>query len=388
MNRIWIIAICLSLTAVMNAAPGGKNRTRKKKPQLSGELKKLKELQLKLKLENSIAAERLKKVLSELRFQQMKLSLENKLLMAKGRKRMLMLQEKTAKTKRELMRLKMEMTRLSLQRARETYKLAQLKTKLAIRKNRDRAHGQVTGERFYSRYPFKKGILTISDRRIQLNGAIIRGVADYITRRIHYYNNKSTRYPIFIVIDTCPGGSVMEGYRILKAMKASKAPVYVVVKSFAASMAAVITTLADKSFAYPNAVILHHQMSTFTWGNMTVLKEQLRLAREWERRLHAPVAKKMGISPRRFVTLMYKHNSQGDWEEFADRAKKLKWVDHVVRGIQETSFRSKPMDKKPKPRWFWFGGVKKDTAGRRYVELPRLVPFDFYFIYNPDRFYR
>lgn len=382
-----VLTLFLAVTA-LSAAPTGKRRTRKKVGKLSPELMKLKELQMKLKLENSIAAERLKKVLSELRFQQMKLALENKLLMAKGRKRMLMLQEKTAKTKRELMRLKMEMTRLSLQRARESYKLAQLRTKMAIRKNRDKAHRQVGGERFYTRYPYKKGILTISDRRIQLNGAIIRGVADYVTKRIHYFNNKSTRYPIFIVIDTCPGGSVMEGYRILKAMRASKAPVYVVVKSFAASMAAVITTLAEKSFAYPNAVILHHQMSTITWGNMTVLKEQLRLAREWERRLHAPVAKKMGIGTKQFVKLMYKHNSRGDWEEFADKARKLKWVDHVVKGIQETAFRDKPTDKKPKLRFFWFGGVKRDTAGRRYVELPRLVPFDFYFIYNPDRFYR
>ena len=76
-------------------------------------------------------------------------------------------------------------------------------------------------------------------------------------------------------IDRCPGGSVMEGYRIVKAMQASKAPIHVVVKSFAASMAAVITTLAVHSYAYPNAVILHHQMSTGANGNMTQIKEQV-----------------------------------------------------------------------------------------------------------------
>ena len=50
---------------------------------------------------------------------------------------------------------------------------------------------------------------------------------------------------IFIVIDTSPRGSVMAGYRILKAMESSDAPVHVVVKSFAASMAAAITTLGE-----------------------------------------------------------------------------------------------------------------------------------------------
>ena len=38
----------------------------------------------------------------------------------------------------------------------------------------------------------------------------------------------------------------MAGYRILKAMEASDAPVHVVVKSHAASMAACITTLAEQ----------------------------------------------------------------------------------------------------------------------------------------------
>ena len=53
----------------------------------------------------------------------------------------------------------------------------------------------------------------------------------------------------------------MAGYKILKAMEGSAAPVYVVVKSFAASMAANIATQSKKSFAYPNAIILHHQIS-------------------------------------------------------------------------------------------------------------------------------
>jgi len=31
---------------------------------------------------------------------------------------------------------------------------------------------------------------------------------------------------------------------------------------------------------------------------------------------------------------------------------------------------------------------KTDEKGARYMSLPRLEPFDFYFIYNPDRYYR
>jgi len=238
--------------------------------------------------------------------------------------------------------------------------------------------------------PFKDGVLTISDRRIPLNGPIIRGTAKWITDRIHFYNNKSD-YPIFIVIDTCPGGSVMEGYRILKAMEASKAPVYVVVKSYAASMAAAITTLAEHSYAYPNAVILHHEISWGSSGSFTENEEVLELVKKWEARLSEPIAAKMGITAEELRKEMYKHNSNGDWEEFADEAKKLKWVNEVVGGIVEQSIVTKPKDAPPAPRMFFFQKELKeeiDSRGKPYVMLPRLNPFDVYHMHNPDYYYR
>ena len=180
----------------------------------------------------------------------------------------------------------------------------------------------------------------------------------------------------------------MEGYRIIKAMQASKAPIHVVVKSFAASMAAVITTMADKSYVYPNAIILHHQMSTMNWGNMTQLKEQLELAREWERRLHLPVAKKMGISLEEFRKKMYEKSSDGDWEEFGDKAVGYKWATDVVEEIDETGFLKNPDTQPAQPKQMFWLDEKADEKGQRYVNLPRLDPFDFYFIYNPDRYYR
>ena len=65
-----------------------------------------------------------------------------------------------------------------------------------------------------------------------------------------FFNNKSKTDPIFIVIDRCPGGSGMEGARIVQAIKTSPAPVHVVVKSYAASMAAIILAQADHSYAF------------------------------------------------------------------------------------------------------------------------------------------
>lgn len=391
---------CLSVLIVLggslplpaqNKKTGKKNSvlkvTKPKKPtrKLTPEeklVRKLTATKNRLLLEQAIALLKLKKEMQKLYLEKERLALKNKLMLERNK-------ELSLKMGHEQMKIKLRISKLKLKEAQRHALLNKLRTDIAIRQHEEKWKKAVNRNQSYTMNPFRQGILYISDRRIPMNGPIITGVADYVTRRIHYFNNKSSRYPIFIVIDRCPGGSVMEGYRIVKAMQASKAPVYVVVKSFAASMAAVITTLAKRSFAYPNAVILHHQMSTINWGNMTELREQLKMAEEWERRLHRPVAKKMGIAVQQFVKTMYSKNSRGDWEEFADNAVKLKWVDNIVKEIKETSVRKEPKDKPPK-RFFFFlqAKEKRDPQGRRYIELPRLCPYDFYYIYNPDKYYR
>ncbi len=242
-------------------------------------------------------------------------------------------------------------------------------------------------EVIYTTEPFKGGVLTISDRRIQMNSVITSDTAKHVTEMIDYYNNKSTKYPIFIVIDTNPGGSVMAGYRIVKSIQGSEAPVHVVVKSYAASMAAAITALAPESYAYPNAIIHHHQMSSFNYGNLTQQKEQLAEAQEWWNRLAGPIAEKMGITLEEFVDKMYEVNSEGEWKEFADVAVELNWVNNIVTEVQEEGLKKKPEEERPSYPWFLLQ-EKIDDKGLPYVELPRLQPYDAWYLHNPDGYYR
>jgi ATP-dependent Clp protease protease subunit len=180
----------------------------------------------------------------------------------------------------------------------------------------------------------------------------------------------------------------MAGYKILKAMEGSSAPVYVVVKSFAASMAAGITTLAKRSFAYPNAIILHHQVLGASFGNLTEQRESVREMEEWWKRLAAPVAAKMGVSLDEFIHLMYKNRSTGDWMEFGDNAKKLKWVDEIVDRIREESVQKNPdsVEGPMHPRNPWML-EQKDANGKACVVLPRLESVDAWYLYNPDGYY-
>lgn len=245
--------------------------------------------------------------------------------------------------------------------------------------------------------PFQENQLYISDRRISLNGPVYADIADEITHYIHYYNNQNTVYPIFLVIDRCPGGSVMEGARIVEAMRNSKAPVYVVVKSAAVSMCAVITALAERSFAYPNALILHHQMIGLFYGNNTQVSERMKITQEWSQRLMMPVAQKMGIDLDKFVQSMYQHNTEGNWLEFANDAVKLGWVDYVVSSIRETSYIDKPEKEEDsstagvivlEDKMNTHHQLKSQFKSMRNIHLPPLGVGDFYHLYNPDGMYK
>lgn len=343
----------------------------------------------RLQLEANLASEKAKKEALALSQQRDRMRLENEIS-----------REKIAaeQAQADLAKLKMDVAMRELdfqsRKLRAESELAEsktvgLKVDLDLRDKKERWKSQANREPEYMKEPFKDGVLTVTDRRIALNGPIVYGTADYVTERIHYFNNKSEEYPIFIVIDRSPGGSVMEGYRILKAMQGSKAPVHVVVKSYAASMAAVIATLADKSYAYPNAIILHHQIWSVLAGNPTQQKQQLDVLHDWDKRLREPVAKKMGVSLDKFTKQMYEHNVDGDWEEFADEAVRLKWVNQVVHQVKETGFLKEPDDKKDeKPRLAFGLAEEAGPKGERFVRLPNLQPFDAYFMYNRDNYYR
>ncbi len=394
-------------TEIPKAAPVANNnvsfkKTTVKKTALQIELEKITQ-------ENTIRDARLKAELAEMkaetaRIQAQRLLLEEKQKMSEFKQKA---EEKIKQKAAEDLKTQLERdaAMAKSQAALASSELALEKTKLtrsteihqaeikAIKTEKERKNFADT-KPIYLENPLTDGTLTISDRRIALDGAIYPVTADYITERIHYFNNKDKKMPIFIVIGYSPGGSVMAGYRILKAMEGSDAPVYVVVKSFAASMAASITTLAKESYAYPNAIILHHQLSSsyfFTTMNLTQQKEAYEESQKWWSRLADPIAKKMGISTEEFIKQMYEKNSDGDWVEFGTDAKKLKWVNHIVNHIKETSrvvnpdsLKDKDKDKDDKLQL----KEETDSEGRRCKYLPRINPHDVYFLHNPDGYYR
>jgi ATP-dependent Clp protease protease subunit len=233
-----------------------------------------------------------------------------------------------------------------------------------------------SGKIEYPLEPLAEGVLRISDRRIPFNGIVDETLAKFVCDRIAFYNALDKKAPIFIVIDRSPGGSVMSGYQILQAMESSQAPVYVVVKGYAASMAAIITTMAKQSYVYPQTVVLHHQASTSLSGNQTQLEQQLKWSKIWCERIFVKVANKMGITVDEFVSKMYAAVSTGDWKVLGTEAVKLKWVTHVVDRMTEEGVNNTAAVPA-------LGVIKPDGLNGTTALNP-LTPFDIWWIYDPS----
>lgn len=360
-----------------------------------------------LAVDNKLQAERLLQVTNTMRAEVTRLKLERELMTEKlaleTAKRQTALQAELAKMEAETEKLteEGELSKARSEKLANDLKAVQSEAALEISRSQNyiaqkeaadkRAAFADTKPVYLEKPLLDDGTLVISDRRIPLNGMITSATADFITSRIQYWNNKDRKMPIFIVIDFSPGGQVMAGYRIVKAMESSDAPVHVVVKSMAASMAAAITTLAKESYAYPNALILHHQTSSVIMGQLNVTQQRENheeMQRYWVR-FGTPIAQKMGVTLDEFIKKMYAQSSSGDWCEFAEQAKDLKWVNHVVSGIDETSVNRDPDTVEPSKNALLMEPVENiDANGKPFVWLPRINPKDAYFVYNPDGYYR
>lgn len=374
--------------------------------------------QRKLEQENALLRARLDKELASLRAEIDRLRLERELMALRWE----MMQEKAKQDheqemsslnrEREKLMAEIAIAQAKLEKAMESVDIAiitaqkrsaalkteagQLQAEIEQTKAKLERAKYVDGEATYLKNPLlKDGTLVLSDRSVALNGIITPWKANHVVDRIQYFNNKDQNLPIFIVIESSPGGSIRAGFRILKAMENSQAPIHVVVKAFAASMAACITTLATKSYTYSNAAILHHQPWSFLFDRFNV-REQKELYEEmlaWWKRLGTPIAKKMGISLKELDKRFYKKSARGDWSEFGDKAKKLRWVDHVISGIKDSSMRIMPDPANYNGLKYWIeyywgseGAMQPSENG--VVYLSPLADGDMYYLYNPENRYQ
>ena len=92
---------------------------------------------------------------------------------------------------------------------------------------------------------------------------------------------------------------------------------------------------------------------------------------------------------------MYQANSEGDWSLFGDDAVKAGWADGVVHRIRETGNIKHPQcvakvkndhccsSSQPCKSL----GQSKDATNDDKNHLPKLLPLDYYWLYNPNNYW-
>lgn len=237
------------------------------------------------------------------------------------------LQEQLTKEK---ITTEIELERLKKAKIQEEY--------LKIQANNDKINQTQVNKEPYTFLPVTGKTIKISDRTIVMPEVITVENSTEIVKKINFLNRKNN-YPIFIVIDTCYGGSVLGGELILRAIENSKAKVYIVVKTFCASMCAIITsTFADNAYVMNNAMILHHEISSGVNGNVSLQKENINYLEYWQKQMLGPIAKRRGQTVDEFVASLYKLSRTGDATLFAPDALKEKWILHIINNVEDGSF--------------------------------------------------
>lgn len=269
---------------------------------------------------------------------------------------------------------------LRLAQAESAVALAKADANVALLQARRRASEVALGAVERPLEPFKDGVLRISDRRIEFNGRVDQALADRVCAEIAFHNNQDPKAPIFLVIDNSPGGSVMAGYQVLRAMETSRAPVHVVVKSSAASMAAVIATLAERSYCFPGTILMHHQPSFGLQGNLRQLREQFDWSKVWCDRINRQVAAKVGLSLDEFVRRMYAATVTGDWRIKGEEAVRLRWVGTLAERMQEDGITELAQPARLIPT---VTVVRPATETAQDI-LPPALPGDAWLIYEPN----
>lgn len=155
----------------------------------------------------------------------------------------------------------------------------------------------------------------------QVNSGSVTKVIEDIERF-----NRENNNPIYLLLNT-PGGSVVDGAKLISVMESSKNPIYAVNIGMSASMGFMILGHAHKRFALNRTVLMAHPASLgmVYQGEVDKLASRINYIKHFVDRMDAHIAKRAGMTYQEFKLL----TQQEFWIEAMD-AKERGLLDEVV----------------------------------------------------------
>lgn len=141
---------------------------------------------------------------------------------------------------------------------------------------------------------------------------------------------QSERDPIILYINS-PGGSVVEGFAIIEAIKASKTPVYTVNMGQWCSMAFLIGITGHRRFSLPNMTFLLHD----GWNIMANSSSKVRDLARFDEYYAKKVVRKHILNHTKLSSKEYKKRAREEFYMLANDALKYGVIDQIVTDIDD-----------------------------------------------------
>ena len=184
----------------------------------------------------------------------------------------------------------------------------------------------------------KIDLALLNARRVFLGEPIDNGLTEEVIRKLWYLELTAPGKPILLVINS-PGGSVDAGFAIWDQIKMLSSPVTTLVTGLAASMASVLSLVADpgKRLATPFARIMIHQplIGGVIKGQATDLDIQAKEMLKTRAMLVQLYAQATGKDP----SIIERAIDRDTWMT-AEEALKFGLIDRIVQSYDELDMKS------------------------------------------------
>lgn len=117
-------------------------------------------------------------------------------------------------------------------------------------------------------------------RTVFIVGEINSFLSDSVATQINTMGADKSDEPVIVVIDS-PGGSVIDGAKVVTAIEQSRAPVYTVCVRLCASMAAIIHSYGTKRMATNRSILMYHNASGGAQGELEKMLSALNMMKKF-----------------------------------------------------------------------------------------------------------
>jgi ATP-dependent Clp protease, protease subunit len=190
--------------------------------------------------------------------------------------------------------------------------------------------------------PFKEETTKVHDLDISKGNVVL--LFDEVTTEtvnaaiesIRKFNQTSTK-PIYLLLDS-PGGSVIDGARLISTIQASKLPVNTVCLQICASMAAMILEYGNERYAVDRSIIMFHPASiqAMVAGELDKVVSRFQFLQRYVNKMDRHVARRSKMTYEAFKA----KSNQELWIDAEDAL-----ADNLIDKVVRVELTSKDMSK-------------------------------------------